>query len=207
MLGNIPNWSHPDGSMAQAFLNTKVILFCNDYMVVNVPIGMSCNKQVGRLDGVDHQTRKKNFHVHVNQLNRVDDFVRAHTVVLQHTKVVTPYAKRHIVELKRKYRLLRKNKSNDQIMKEHNRDFLDWFKAYMQANALPDSNDKASTLFSLALGPNMNLVTYQAYDNNGYTFYMEERDQLKGVCRNSGVTLEAFTGEVKNRHYGSIKEI
>ena len=52
-----------------------------------------------------------------------------------------------------------------------------------------------------------NLVTYQAYDINGYTFYTEEKDN-KCDYQNSGVTSEFYTDDnVKERFYGRIEEI
>ena len=47
-------------------------------------------------------------------------------------------------------------------------------------------------------------MTYQAYDINGYTFYIED---MKSDYQNSGVTMESYTGNVKNRYYGRIEEI
>ena len=49
-------------------------------------------------------------------------------------------------------------------------------------------------------------MTYQAYDINGYTFYTEEKG-MKSDYQNSGVTMEAYTGNVKKRYYGRIEEI
>ena len=37
------------------------------------------------------------------------------------------------------------------------------------------------------------LITYQAYDINGYTFYMEAKD-MGSDDQNSGVTMECMTG-------------
>ena len=52
-----------------------------------------------------------------------------------------------------------------------------------------------------------NLVTYQAYDINGYTFYMEEKDN-KCDYQNLGVTSEFYTDDnMKERFYGRIEEI
>ena len=45
-------------------------------------------------------------------------------------------------------------------------------------------------------------MTYGAYDINGYTFYTEDKDM-----KSSGVTMESYTGNDKDRYYGRIKEI
>jgi hypothetical protein len=44
-------------------------------------------------------------------------------------------------------------------------------------------------IFFLSQGPACNLVTYQAYDINGYTFYMEQKDKNSDY-QNSAVTME-----------------
>jgi hypothetical protein len=49
-------------------------------------------------------------------------------------------------------------------------------------------------------------MTYQVYDINGYTFYTEEKDSNYDY-QNSGLTMEAYTGDIKQRYYGRIKEI
>ena len=54
--------------------------------------------------------------------------------------------------------------------------------------------------------PSHNLMTYQAYDINGYTFYMEQKDRNCDY-QNSGVTMESYTGDVKKRYYERNEEI
>ena len=61
-------------------------------------------------------------------------------------------------------------------------------------------------IFALSNGPAPNLMTYQAYDINGYTFYTEAKDKNCDY-QNSGVTMESYTGDVKLRYYGRIEEI
>jgi hypothetical protein len=61
-------------------------------------------------------------------------------------------------------------------------------------------------LLALSYGPKPNLMTYHAYDINGYTFYTKERDK-GGDYQNSSVTMVSYTGEEKKRYYGKIKEI
>ena len=51
----------------------------------------------------------------------------------------------------------------------------------MREHPLSENDDKGTQLFSLASGPELNVSTYQAYDINGYTFYTEARDKVKGV--------------------------
>ena len=67
------------------------------------------------------------------------------------------------------------------------------------------SNDD-KLLLALSHGPAPNLMTYQAYDINGYTFYTEEKDK-NSEYQNSGVTMESYTGDKKVRYYGRIEDI
>ena len=50
------------------------------------------------------------------------------------------------------------------------------------------------------------MAPYQAYDINGYTFYMEERDKSSNY-QNYCVTMESYLGEQIKRYYGKIEEI
>ncbi|KAK1686969.1 hypothetical protein QYE76_047817 [Lolium multiflorum] len=67
-------------------------------------------------------------------------------------------------------------------------------------------SDKDKLVLALSHGPAPNLMTYQAYDINGYTFYTEEKDK-NSAYQNSGVTMDSWTGDVKTRYYGRIEEI
>ena len=58
----------------------------------------------------------------------------------------------------------------------------------------------------MSQGAEHNLMTYEAYDINGYTFYTEEKD-MKSDYQNSGVTMESNTGNDKDRYYGRNEEI
>jgi hypothetical protein len=49
-------------------------------------------------------------------------------------------------------------------------------------------------------------MTYQSYDINRCTFYMEERDK-GGDYQNSSIMMVSYMGEEKKRYYEKIKEI
>ena len=59
-----------------------------------------------------------------------------------------------------------------------------------------------------AQNPSPTVLTYQAYDINGYTFYNEERDQ-KTSYQNNFVRIECMTvnEDDKRVYFGTIKEI
>ena len=84
---------------------------------------------------------------------------------------------------------------------------MSWFRDELRANP-PQMNafEEENIMFALSQGAARNLMTYQAYDINGYTFYTEEKD-MKSDYQNSGGTMEAYIGKVKKIYYGRIEEI
>ena len=65
-------------------------------------------------------------------------------------------------------------------MKEHNKTFSDWFKDTFFAD-----ENASETLRKLADGPKRNVITWQRYDINKYSFYTKAQDE-KGAMQNSG---------------------
>ena len=68
---------------------------------------------------------------------------------------------------------------------------------------LPRKNNSYSPL---SQGAEHNLMTYEAYDINSYTFYTEGKDMKSDGYQNSGVTMESYTGNDKDRYYRRIEE-
>ena len=66
---------------------------------------------------------------------------------------------------------------------------------------------KKKHIFALSQGAEHNLMTYEAYDINGYTLYTENKDMKSDGYQNSGVTMESYTSNEKDRYYGRIEEI
>ena len=58
------------------------------------------------------------------------------------------------------------------VAKKHMKEFNNWFKDCVIASDV--SNDD---IRKLAAGPIFTLMTYQAYDINGYTFYTIQQDK------------------------------
>src|ERR1043165_4483939 len=95
---------------------------------------------------------------------------------------------------------LARSSSLNQVMKlEHNSSFMTWFRDELRANP-PRSNasEEEKMIFTLSQGAARNLMTYQAYDINDYTFYTEEKDNNCDY-QNSGVTGIFYTDDVKER--------
>ena len=126
--------------------------------------------------------------------------------MLQHLDEVDPFVALHKEIIAKKYRDWGVCKTDAEVTREHNSTFLHWFKEHIIANPPEEGSKDGLLIYALAHGPSTNLATYQAYDINGYTFYMEKKDK-NSDDQNSGVTMEAMTGNVIERYYGRVKEI
>ena len=73
---------------------------------------------------------------------------------------------------------------------------------HVTANNLANDNIK-----KLAASPIFTVMTYQAYDINGYTFYTVQQDK-KSIYHNSGICIDAYDNNMqKALYYGQIEEI
>jgi hypothetical protein len=145
--------------------------------------------------------------MHVDFKGRIADFERANLVALQHIDVVDPWVVEHKTFIAKTYSDQGQQRTDGDIIKEHNSTFTRWFKDKMLTYPIDeDSSAEEKLIFALSQGAEHNLMTFQAYDINGYTFYTEEKD-MKSDYQNSGVTMESYTGDVKQRYYGKIEEI
>ncbi|KAK1607897.1 hypothetical protein QYE76_031570 [Lolium multiflorum] len=199
--GYVRNRSHPDGSIVQGWLTEECISFCTNYLDIEDPVGLPQNKHLRRFEGVGHKNGRKELHVHMS--GRTSDFDRANLVALQHIDLIDPWLKEHKTMIENSGKPMM---TEAEIYREHNSSFARWFKDHIDANPPPMDSDKDKLVLALSHGPAPNLMTYQAYDINGYTFYMEEKDK-NSVYQNSGVTMDSWTGDVKTRYYGRIEEI
>ena len=84
-------------------------------------------------------------------------------------------------------------RTDAEVTREHNSTFLHWFKEHIISNPPEEGSKDGLLIYALVHGPSPNLLTYQAYDINGYTFYMEAKD-MDNDDQNSRVTMECMTG-------------
>ncbi|KAK1667248.1 hypothetical protein QYE76_055407 [Lolium multiflorum] len=199
--GYVRNRSHPDGSIVQGWLTEECISFCTNYLDIEDPVGLPQNKHLRRFEGVGHKNGRKELHVHMS--GRTSDFDRANLVALQHIDLIDPWLKEHKTMIENSGKPMM---TEAEIYREHNSSFARWFKDHIDANPPPMDSDKDKLVLALSHGPAPNVMTYQAYDINGYTFYTEEKDK-NSAYQNSGVTMDSWTGDVKTRYYGRIEEI
>ena len=82
------------------------------------------------------------------------------------------------------------------------KEFKIWFKDHVAESNVPNDDIK-----KLAAGPIFTVMTYQAYDINGYIFYTVQQDK-KRIYQNSGVRIDAYDNNMqKAPYYGQIEEI
>ena len=126
----------------------------------------------------------------------VQCFKPACTVALHHLKVADSWLQRHKQAIRYHYEDIGQMRTSDQIMRHHNSKFVAWFKDDIQNNPLPKNDDRKMTLFVLVHGPNYDVKTYEACDNNGYIFYNEDRDSKDTNSNNSIYSREGSTNIV-----------
>ena len=145
-----------------------------------------------------------------SQPGRRKYFNRAHLVVLQHLEVTDPWLQTHKSFIRQTFKPIPRKKmiTNDQITREDNAKFAEWFGEKLTNKPLQKGTTNARLIFALANGPACNLATYQAYDINGYTFYMENKDKTSNYQK-AGVTMmfEDEKGTGQKRFYERIEEI
>ncbi|KAK1678451.1 hypothetical protein QYE76_039299 [Lolium multiflorum] len=194
--GYVRNRARPDGSIAKGFLTEECISFCTSYLEIENPVGLPVNRHLGKLAGWGHRDGSREMHVDFK--GRIADFERANLVALQHIDVVDPWVVEHKTFIAKTYSDQGQQRTDGDIIKEHNSTFTRWFKDKMLTYPIDeDSSAEEKLIFALSQGAEHNLMTFQAYDINGYTFYTEEKD-MKSDYQNSGVTMESYTGIAMN---------
>jgi len=120
----------------------------------------------------------------------VEDLLEAHLYVLNNSNEVFPYILQHEALVKKNNPKMSKNC----VLKKHNKTFCDWFKDTIFAN-----ETASETLRKLAYGPIRNVITWQGYNINKYSFYTKEQDD-KSTMQNSEVTLRAESQYFASMH-------
>ena len=116
---------------------------------------------------------------------------QAHLYVLNNTAEVIPYIDAH----KEYVAASHPNMNMMRVLQEHNRSFINWFR-----NTIFASDSASKTLSLLAVGPNLNVLTWKGYDINNYSFYIKSQDD-KSTVQNSGVMIDAHSD-----HFSSVSD-
>ena len=101
--GYVRNKARLDGSIVQAYLIEECISFCKNVINDDQSLGLPLKKHVDRLEGVGHSHPKRDLNVDLQ--NRRADFDRAHTIVLQHADIISPWQQTHKVTLRREHEM------------------------------------------------------------------------------------------------------
>ena len=188
----VRNRSRPEGSIVEGYATEEVVEFCLDYMSNVKPIGLPESRYAGRLQGIGTLGAKR-----INP--DPDALAKAHFLVLQHMDVVSPYINEHL-DLVWQQHL---TKSQRWITTQHNSRFNQWLQ-----DRITDSSSIDDTLTWLARKPSYQVMTYQGYQINGYTYYTKAQD-AKSSYQNSGVRVDAVDGVAGEArpYYGFVEEI
>ena len=184
LKGYTKNLHHLEVFIVERYTTEEAIEFCSEYIEKAKLVGLLKSRHDERMGG------KGSRGLHVITPS-VEDLQQAHSYVLNNSNEVLPYILRHKDLVKESNPKMSKNKD----LKEHNKTFLDWFKHIILAH----DND-SEMLRKLADGPKRNVITWQGYDINKYSFYTKAQDE-KSTMQNSGVTLRA-----ESQHFASVHD-
>ena len=184
LKGYTKNLHHPEASIVEMYIEEEAIEFCSEYIEKAKLVGLPKSRHDDRVG----DKGSKGLHVITPS---VEDLLQVHLYVLNNNNEVLPYILRHEGLVKQSNPKMSRNR----VLKEHNKTFLDWFKDTIFAD------DNASKMLrKLADGPKRNVITWQGYDINKYSFYTKAQDK-KSIMQNSGVTLRA-----ESQHFASVHD-
>ncbi|XP_057769009.1 uncharacterized protein LOC130989037 isoform X1 [Salvia miltiorrhiza] len=185
LKGYVRNRNCPEGCIAECYIAEEALEFCSEYLHNVHTVGLpSTHRQVNLTKPLSAPQMKS-----VDQ----NEWEQAHRYMLTNDDVVAPLIEEYFGELKIMYP--RKVKNEKWLQDEHNRTFIPWLRKRV-ANAITHTTQQVSERLKwLARGPNVRVLTYDAYMINGVTFHTKTRDNIRAV-QNSGVSLVAKTMQV-----------
>ncbi|XP_021768464.1 uncharacterized protein LOC110732769 [Chenopodium quinoa] len=206
LKGKVMNPAKPEASIVQRTTAEEVVAWVAQFLASAQKIRLPQSRHDGRLGGEGIVGRKR-FSMGCDMKNKAELFV------LQSLSEVHPYLNEHMIFLKNEY----PSKTDLQLIKEHNCSFLTWFKDRVMSQLSTTPNDVSDTLRWLAYGSKCQVISYEGYDINGYSFYTSRQDD-KTTMQNSGVKVIGLSSEFVSKHdktlvdrkkfyYGVIEEI
>jgi len=162
----------PKASIVERYIAEEAIEFCSDYIEKAKPVGLLESQHDNKV------ASKGSRGLHVITPS-VEDLLQAHLYMLNNNNEVLPYILQHEVLVNQNNQKMSKN----WVLKKHNKTFCDWFK-----DTIFVDESASETLRKLADGPKRNVITWQGYDINKYSFYTKAQDN-KSTMQNSKVTL------------------
>ena len=125
-------------------------------------------------------------------------FDKAHSTFVQQFSLVAPYIEEH------KKLLAANHPGNSEawITRQHIEGFIGWLQMHLMRD-----EDIDNQLAWLARSPSSDIMTFQGYEINGYTFYTRAQDG-KSTNQNSGIRIDAIDNDGnKDTYYGCIEKI
>jgi hypothetical protein len=156
----VRNCAHLEGSIMEGYTTEEVVECCVDYVKDRKRIGLLIPLHEGRLRGRGRMGQKSFVDRYYNSVSG------AHFSVLQRLEIAVLYIEEHLSELRRD----NNGRTEAWIMKEHQRVFTTWLMD-------KDIHTEDMTMKMLASRPSSCVTTWQAYDNNGYTYYTKKRQE------------------------------
>ncbi|XP_040869857.1 uncharacterized protein [Glycine max] len=170
------NQYRPEASIVERYVAEEAIEFCSAYVEDASPVGIPESRHEATRQGRGTQ----GFNVVTMDLQKLS---QAHLYVLNNTAEVIPYIDAH----KEYVAASHPNMNMMRVLQEHNRSFINWFR-----NTIFASDSASKTLSLLAIGLNLNVLTWKGYDINNYSFYTKSQDD-KSTVRNSGLMIDAHS--------------
>ena len=127
-----------------------------------IPIGLPLSRHEGRLKG-------KPVLAGTQKAAPRELAEKAHLTVLLNNSVLSAYAEEHLAEICQSF--LPMAYPLDAEMKDHTKNYAEWLKNPLAQGSMDD------IATWLAQKPSPAVLTYQAYDINGYMFYTKECDE------------------------------
>ena len=122
----------------------------------------------------------------------------AHFYVLQNTPEVDCYRLQHLSYLRALHS--GKGKGERWLQAEHRRCFIPWVRQKIETELANPDHCVTETLRWLPNEPRRDVIRYNGYGINGYSFHTREHD-LRSTTQNSGVTVEG-----ESLHVSSAKD-
>ncbi|KAK9049303.1 hypothetical protein SSX86_031729 [Deinandra increscens subsp. villosa] len=205
--GHVRNKNKPEGCIAEQNVAEETIEFLSEFQKKLTTIGLPPDRHnndiiEGNRDGNPLSAGKP---TEVSS----DIFMKAHFFVMQNTSEVEPYIDRHMKYLEEKHI----SKGKGWLEKEHSKTFSQWLRDEVESELAVSEDSISETVRWISHGPNRNVVKYEVYDINGFTFRTKSREGK--VHQNSGVSVVATDMHISKEvvsydqtyYYGVLQEI
>ena len=113
------------GKYSQGLSDRRVHLLCTNYLGIENPVGLPVNRHLRRLAGWRHREDRREMRVDFK--GRLAD-LRVNLVAVKHIDMVDPCVVEHKTFIEKTYNDRGQQRTDGDIIKEHNSCFTRWFK-------------------------------------------------------------------------------